>query len=216
MHSDGTPNRTLVEHIGRFSDVSPDDYFYTPVGYLVEQGAISGYDDCTFRPGNNTTRGQLSKIVSLAQGWELLDPASPTFADVPRNSTFYQYVETMFSHGVISGYPCGEPNEPCDSQDRPYFRPNAEVTRAQVTKIVVLSMGWALQDPKVATFADVGGGSTFYTFIETAVAHGVINGYECGAPGEPCDGQNRRYFRPDSSATRGHIAKIVYRAITAP
>lgn len=216
MHSDGTPNRTLVEHIGRFSDVSPDDYFYTPVSYLVEQGAISGYDDCTFRPGNNTTRGQLSKIVSLAQGWELLDPTNSTFADVPRGSTFYQHVETMFSHGVISGYPCGEPNEPCDGEDRPYFRPNVEVTRAQVTKIVVLSMGWELQDPKAATFADVGRGSTFYTFIETAVAHGVINGYECGAPGEPCDGQNRRYFRPDRSATRGHIAKIVYRAITTP
>jgi hypothetical protein len=215
-HSAGAPNHTLVEHIGRFNDVMPSDYFFTPVNYLVEHGAISGYDDCTFRPGNDTTRGQLSKIVTLAQGWTLLDPPNPTFTDVAPGSTFYRYVETMYARGLIGGYPCGAEGEPCDDQERPYFRPNAPVTRGQITKIVVLAKGWTLKDPGNPTFADVESGSTFYTYIETASAHGIINGYGCGGQGEPCDGENRPYFRPSFSATRGQIAKIVYNAVTQP
>src|SRR5207253_2272902 len=41
-----------------FSDVHPTDYFYAGVRWLYCRGAISGYDDGTFRPYNNTTRGQ--------------------------------------------------------------------------------------------------------------------------------------------------------------
>jgi hypothetical protein len=215
-HSAGAPNHTLVEHIGRFNDVMPGDYFFTPVSYLVEHGAISGYNDCTFRPGNDTTRGQLSKIVTLAQGWSLLDPPSPTFADVEPGSTFYRYVETMYARELVSGYPCGGEGEPCDDQERPYFRPNSPVTRGQITKIVVLAKGWALKDPGNPTFADVEIGSAFYTYIETASAHGIINGYGCGGPGEPCDQDSSPYFRPSFSATRGQIAKIIYNAVTQP
>ena len=51
-----------------FTDVQTTDYFYVPVSYLYCRGVISGYGDNTFRPFSNTTRGQLSKIVSLARG----------------------------------------------------------------------------------------------------------------------------------------------------
>ena len=115
---------------------------------------------------------------------------------------------------MISGYACGNP-EPCDSQDRPYFRPGAEVSRGQIAKIVAMSEGWTLQNPPNATFADVPYGSTFYRFVETAVAHGVISGYACGNP-EPCDPQDHPYFRSGNPATRGQIAKIVYSAIIGP
>ena len=57
-----------------FSDVQPADYFYEPVRYLYCHGVISGYDDHTFRPYNLTTRGQLTKIVVLAEGWAIYAP----------------------------------------------------------------------------------------------------------------------------------------------
>jgi hypothetical protein len=41
------------------------------------------------------------------------------------------------------GYPCGGPNEPCDGQNRPYFRPGNNATRAQLSKMLAL----ALQQP---------------------------------------------------------------------
>ena len=215
-YSSGGPGDTLVQHVGRFSDVSPTDFYYAPVNSLVGRGAIGGYDDCTFRPQNNVTRGQVSKVVALAEGWALANPSQATFADVPRGFTFYRYVETLFARGVLGGYPCGGPGEPCDAQRRPYFRPNADITRAQIAKVVVLARRWALTNPPNATFADVPPGSAFYAYVETALAHGVLSGYPCGGPGEPCDPQRRPVFRPQNNATRGQVAKIIYNAVTQP
>jgi hypothetical protein len=63
--------------------------------------------------------------------------ASGRFQDVPFGSTFYEYIEGLASQGVISGYPCGGPGEPCiPPQNRPYFRPNNNATRGQTSKIV--------------------------------------------------------------------------------
>jgi hypothetical protein len=196
------------------SDVYPGQTFYEPVRYLYCAGVVSGYPDGTFRPGNATTRAQLTKMVVLAEHWQLNNPVEPTFADVSRDSTFYQYIETASAHGVIAGYPCGGA-EPCDPRSRPYFRPNNNVTRAQASKITVLAAGWQIQEPPHQTFADVDWTSPFHSYIETAVAHGAIGGYPCGNP-EPCGPHNLPYFRANTSATRGQVAKIVYDAMTAP
>ena len=84
-----------------------EDYFYEPVRWLFCHGAISGYGDGTFRPGNLTTRGQLSKIVVLAEGFTMYTPPTPTFQDVPATNPFYTYIETAYRQGIISGYSCG-------------------------------------------------------------------------------------------------------------
>jgi hypothetical protein len=92
-----------------------------------------------FRPGNNATRGQLAKIVANAADYGTVIPTTDyTFADVQPNSTFWIYVERLLANrpGAISGYPCGGPGEPCDGQNRPYFRPNNGLTRGQTAKIV--------------------------------------------------------------------------------
>ena len=183
-----------------FSDVHPTDYFYDAVRYLYCDGAISGYGDNTFRPYNLTTRGQICKIVVLAEGWPLYCPPEPTFNDVPVGHPFYCYVETAAQHGIISGYSCGA--------GCLYFRPGNPVTRAQLTKIVVLAEGWTLQLPPRPTFVDVPSTDPFYLYIETAYYHSIISGYTCGT--------GCLEFRPDGSATRGQICKIVYNAISGP
>ncbi|HUS16380.1 MAG TPA: S-layer homology domain-containing protein, partial [Chloroflexia bacterium] len=195
-----------------FSDVHPADYFYTPVTYLACRGVISGYADGTFRPYANTTRSQTAKIVTGAFGLPAYTPPAGayTFADVPPSHPFFVAVETAAAAAVISGYSCGGVGEPCDPQNRPYFRPYADVTRAQLAKMVVAAAGWPLFSPPDATFSDGPPGSPAYPFVETAACRGLISGYSCGGPGEPCDAQNRPYFRQGSNATRGQIAKIVY------
>ncbi|MBF6613476.1 MAG: SBBP repeat-containing protein, partial [Chloroflexi bacterium] len=209
-----TPSPTSTPVVCRpsFSDVQQSDYFYQAVQYLYCHNVISGYADGTFRPYNNTTRGQMTKIVVLGFNLPIYTPSSPTFTDVPLGSTFYNYVETAVQDGIVAGYACGGPSEPCPGQ---YFRPGANVTRGQLSKIVVIAAsqvrGWEIISPPQASFTDVPLGSTFYNYVETAVRHGLISGYPCGGPGEPCPGQ---YFRPGNSATRGQISKIVYLAIT--
>jgi hypothetical protein len=214
----GTPQPTATPCTLSFSDVHSTDFFYTPVLYLACHGVVSGYADGTFRPYNNTTRSQMVKIVVLGFNIPISTPTpsgAHTFADVTADNTFFSFVETAASQNIASGYTCGGPGEPCDSENRPYFRPFANVTRGQLSKIDVVAAGWSLgTPPPPGTFEDVPPTNVFYTYIETAYCHGVISGYNCGGPGEPCDPSNRPYFRWFNDATRGQIAKIVYLSIT--
>jgi hypothetical protein len=114
-----------------FSDVLPGDWFYSAVETAYSHGIVGGYADGTFRPYNEVTRGQLSKMLVLAQGWPLLDPETGHFFDVARGSAFYVYVETALSRAIISGYGDGT------------FRPGNNATRGQLSKMLysALSIG---------------------------------------------------------------------------
>ncbi|MEO8287170.1 MAG: S-layer homology domain-containing protein [Chloroflexota bacterium] len=122
-----------------------------------------------------------------------------TFIDVPEGSTFYPFVRCMACRGIVNGYPDGT------------FRPNNNVSRGQLAKIVSNSAGFT--DPAGAQlFEDVLPGSTFYDFIGRLASRSYMSGYPCGGPGEPCGAGNLPYFRPASNATRGQISKIVANA----
>jgi hypothetical protein len=74
------------------------------------------------------TRGQLAKIVTGAEGWPLLHPATGHFSDVPPGSTFYASVETAVCYGIIGGYSDGT------------FKPGSSALRGQISKIVYLAV----------------------------------------------------------------------------
>lgn len=131
-----------------FEDVPPGSTFYEYVERLAVRGVSQGYvcggagEPCVppgnrpyFRPSATASRGQLTKIVSELAGFTD-PPVGQTFEDVPPASTFYTYTQRLTSRSIMSGYPCGSP-EPCVPPDnRPYFRPAANVTRGQTSKIV--------------------------------------------------------------------------------
>jgi hypothetical protein len=174
-------------------------------------------NDPYFRPYNTVTRAQLLKMAVLAAGWPLLNPPTPTFEDVRLGNAFYPFIETGVRRGIISGYDCGGPGEPCNApQNRPYFRPGADISRGQLSKVVALARGYTLSVPPVPAFADVPSSFVFYSYIEAMAAHGVVSGYACGGPGEPCDAQNRPYFRPMATSTRGQVSKFVTLAYGGP
>jgi hypothetical protein len=133
------------------------------------------------------------------------------FEDVLPGSTYYSFVRCLACRGIINGYPCGGAGEPCDPANNPYFRPNNSVTRAQIAKIVSNSAGF-VEPPSGQTFEDVPPGSTFYDFVERLASRSIMAGYPCGGPGEPCGPGSRPYFRPNSNASRGQLAKIVSNA----
>jgi N-acetylneuraminic acid mutarotase len=193
-----------------FSDVPVGSTFYQYVRCLACRGIISGYSDGTFHPNDDITRGQLAKIVSNAAGFADTPPGQ-VYEDVPTTDTFYVWIGRLTSRGVMSGYPCGTvPVEPCVAPDnRPYFRPNSNATRGQIAKIVSNAAGFE-GTPLQQTFEDVLSSSTFYLWIERLASRGIMGGYPCGSPGDPCVApDNRPYFRPNNNATRGQVSKIV-------
>ncbi len=82
----------------------------------------------------------LSKIDVIGARFVLINPSTNSFEDVPQNTTFYTYIETLACHQAINGYNCGGAGEPCDPRSRPYFRQFNNATRGQIAKIVYLSI----------------------------------------------------------------------------
>jgi hypothetical protein len=184
-----TPTSSPTQCVAAFTDVNSSDYFYQAVTYLACNRAVSGYADGTFRPYNNTTRGQLSKIVVHAESWTVDTTGGPHFSDVPDANPLYAYIETAYNRGIISGYSDGT------------FRWGSNVTRGQLCKIIVGAEEWEIDLAGAPHFNDVPSTHPFYGYIETAYSHQIISGYADGS------------FRPGNDATRGQIAKIVYNAI---
>lgn len=132
-----------------FEDVTPGDPFYEFVERISRRRIADGYpcggpgEPCRppsnrpyFRPGNSLTRGQVSKMIANAWGYN--EPQNgQTFEDVLPNSPFYPYIERLADRRLITGYACGGAGEPCVGPDnRPYFRPASETARGQFTKLV--------------------------------------------------------------------------------
>lgn len=206
-----TPTATVCTIL--FTDVPVGSTFYPYVTCMACRGIINGYDSgCEtgnpcFRPSNNVTRGQLSKIVSNAAGFNDT-PTGQQFEDVAVGSTFYDFVWRLADRNVVSGYACGGPGEPCGGGNLPYFRPNNNVTRGQMSKIVSEAAQYS-DTPGAQQFEDVAPGSTFYDWIWRLASRNIMGGYACGGPGEPCGGGNLPYFRPGNTATRGQASKVV-------
>jgi hypothetical protein len=173
--------------------VPPESWAYGYIKWAYCGGVISGYSDGTFRPDTATTRGQVAKMIVRAAGWPLSVPAgAPHFTDVPAGATFYPYIEVAWAHGILSGYPDGT------------VHPSAAVTRAQLTKLLVLARGYPLVTPATPSFSDVPPGDWAYAYTETAVVHGLISGYSDGT------------FRPRNPATRAQFCKLLFQAYGVP
>ena len=78
----GLPTSTPTSCPLQFTDVPPGSTFYPYIHCLACLGIINGYPDGTFKPNNNVTRGQLSKIVSNSAGFNDTQ-TTQMFQDVP-------------------------------------------------------------------------------------------------------------------------------------
>jgi serine protease len=109
-----------------FVDVPYTGLLY-PFAYVetaVDMGIIQGYDDGTFRPGNDMTRAQLALMLVRAGGNRLAQPSadfSDGFTDVPEFAA--EAVRIAQYNGLLSGV---TPTT---------FNPNGRATRGQVAKV---------------------------------------------------------------------------------
>jgi len=118
------------------------------------------------------------------------DPEAPVagFSDVRAGDWFAEDVLFLVELAVIGGYSDGT------------FRPSLNVTRAEFAKMICLASDWDLVEPSNPSFGDVPAGNWAYKYIETAKAHGVINGYPGGV------------FKPNDKITRAEICKMLVAA----
>lgn len=107
-----------------------DSWAKDSIERLMRQHVINGYGDRTFRPKNNITRAEFcAMFFNLLIGQDRLDYSTEypplTFTDSGDFSDWMvQSVEALVATGYINGYPDGS------------FRPNAAITRAEVSAIL--------------------------------------------------------------------------------
>ncbi len=176
-----------------FTDAPAHEYFCSALMRVMSAGAIGGYNTnppCTsgvpcFRPYDNVTRGQFSKVLVLYFGWAINTSGGPHFVDVPPGSTFYNYIETAYNRGLISGY---NTNPPCTT-GIPCFAPNNSISRGQMAKM--LSNAAEFTDNtagRTPSFYDVPSNDPFFVYIERLVMHAVASQYPPGAYPQPVCG----------------------------
>ena len=115
---------TTVTHKFKFSDVPSDTTEAGKAIYaLSDMGAISGYPDGTFLPGNPITRAEFTRIFVSALGIHK-DDAQTALLDIANDAWYRSYVASAVNNGLISGYPDGT------------FLPDNQITRAEVMTII--------------------------------------------------------------------------------
>jgi alpha-tubulin suppressor-like RCC1 family protein len=178
---------TFEVYLNRFIDVPYGHRNYTHINALVGLGIINGYSDNTFRPNNTLTRAQAAIMIVRAIGLST-EGVSSNFTDVPPTHAAYKFISAAYQAGIINGYSDGT------------FRPNANVTRAQIA--IMVQRAFNVQaSGTIITFTDVPDGYAPKRFIETLASQKIVNGYSDGT------------FKPLNNVTRAQFSTMIYNAI---
>ncbi|MEG0259792.1 MAG: S-layer homology domain-containing protein, partial [Lysinibacillus sp.] len=84
-----------------FKDVPVSDPNYPYIAALANKGIINGSNG-KFNPQNPITRGQMAKMI--VKGFDLpLANGKLPFTDVPANSEYVPYIQTLYSNAITTG-----------------------------------------------------------------------------------------------------------------
>jgi hypothetical protein len=167
-----------------FKDVSS---FKEEIDYLTDAKIINGFSDGTYRPNNPILRVHAVMMIMRDLGVENVDPLDPGFVDLKPTDRGYLEVATAVELGIISG------------KDKTHFDPNGKLTRAEMSKILVLAYEMAGIYPK--GFKDVSSRSWAYPYISALAANNVTVGYSDGT------------FKPSLTIDRGQFAAFLARIL---
>ena len=91
-----------LQSVLEFPDCNPNEWYASAVTYVSDKGLITGYNDGTFGPYDNVTRGQLVTILWRMEGKPVSSSAG--FSDVSSSDFYYSAALWAQKNGVIKGY----------------------------------------------------------------------------------------------------------------
>ncbi len=111
-----------------------------------------------------------------------------SFTDIPEDAAYKEAVYKLVENGVLNGYPDGT------------FRPAGNLTRAELCKMINLSMGYT-DTTDAAGFPDLVTTEWYMPYVLAAQKAGYILGDDTGI------------FRPDDNITRQEVCAILCRVL---
>ena len=107
-----------------------DDNLKETVSDLSKFNIINGYADGTFKPDNNITRAEFSKIICTAGIYDMVTENTSEFNDVSATHWAVDYIYTAKNIGIING------------TSKTTFAPESYITYEQAIKMVVAALGY--------------------------------------------------------------------------
>ncbi|WP_198360488.1 Ig-like domain-containing protein [Thermincola potens] len=132
--------------------------------------------------------GTVSFEISHFSKYAIISQRASTFDDI-RNHWARAVIEEMARKGIVTGRAAGQ------------FAPDAHVTRAEFTRMLVAALGLNLEKG-TGTFRDVKEGDWYCRWVETAYRAGLVKG-------------SKDLFRPGDRITRQEMAVMVANALSA-
>ncbi len=125
-----------------FKDVSEDAWYYPYLVSNQKKQIITGYEDGTFRPQEFITRAQAAKIISRVINVENVGGTfKPQYEDVSPEHSAYNEIAALTKMGIF--------------KDGKNFHPNNSLTRAQLSKILVVMYDFSINQNEQVSFKDV-------------------------------------------------------------
>ena len=170
-----------------FSDVEGEHWAESVIVHMADKGAISGYEDGTFKPDNSITRAET--VVVLQNLFNFTPAITGEFKDVDDNSWYTNAVYAMKAQGIVSGL----------QSDK--FGPSINISRQDVSVIVARLYGIDTDKNYTTNFVD-SDKIAFYAknAVGFLVEAGVLNG------------RDGNMFAPTANVTRAEFMQILYMA----
>lgn len=182
------PNPNSSNVIDLFSDVNTGDWFLDYVQYAYDKGIMKGVGNYRFAPNEPLTRAQIAQIL-YAQAGSPAVSGEMKFTDVAQGSWYYNAVLWASQNGIVTGYANG------------MFRPNTNITREQLARMLYAHAGTPAVSGDLNNFAD---GAKVSNWAKDAVIwakeKGVIKGKTVN--GKLC-------IDPQGNATRAEAATMM-------
>lgn len=151
----------------------------------VQAGFVNGYADNTFRPNKQVNRAEF--VTMLARALKLPESGAGTFKDASAIPAWASaYAAQAAAAGIIGGYEDGT------------FRPEQQLTRAELTVMIVRALGITVDPRAKLSFADSSEVPNWAVpYIAAAAEKSLVSG----------TGQNR--FAPNQTATRAEAVVLI-------
>ena len=150
-----------------FPDVHEGDWYYGPVVWAVESGAMSGYGNGDFGPLGTLTRGQVATILHNLAGKPAADGSAvgDDFADCSPDDFYADAVAWAVDEGIFQGYANGT------------FGPSAAMSREQLCVVLWRMQGEPESFQSLKRFPDAYDLSPFAeAAVRWAVEEGILQG----------------------------------------
>jgi len=150
---------------------------------------IKGYPDGTFKPNESIKREHVA--VMFTSTFELT-PIRGTikFNDVPTNHMYYDAITQVYQAGIFEGVSNGK------------FNPDANMTCAQMAKVVVLAFRLESSETSTNVFRDVPSTHWAKNYISTLADYGIAFG-------------DNGDFKPEEPVTRAQFVSFMYRVLNS-